>query len=150
MVKEVVILYVSKVIAENLSNCFSLDVNIIILLLIIHMLLCINGEAYTFFPCNYFQIQTRVLVTHGITFLPHCDLIVVLKDGKIEDSGKYDELVAKEGAFADVIRSYLENEVGDITDEESEGESVLRVSMVSFTSSALVDFYFMNIQLGCR
>ena len=62
-------------------------------------------------------------MTHGITYLPHCDLIVVFKDGKIEDSGKYDELVAKEGAFADVIRSYLENEVGDESDEQSEGES---------------------------
>ena len=84
---------------------------------------CAHGETNTCLSFNYLPIQTRVLVTHGITYLPHCDLIVVLKDGKIEDSGKYDELVAKEGAFADVIRSYLENEVGDITDEESEGES---------------------------
>ena len=63
-------------------------------------------------------------MTHGITYLPHCDHIVVLKDGKIEDSGSYEQLTAKEGAFSDVIRSYLENEADEESDEETDGEGL--------------------------
>lgn len=63
-------------------------------------------------------VQTRILVTHAITYLPEVDLILVLKDGRISESGTYKQLLAQKGAFADFLEQYLQ-EVGD--DEEIEG-----------------------------
>ena len=36
--------------------------------------------------CLYFRLcQTRILVTHGIAFLPQVDQIIVLQDGRISE-----------------------------------------------------------------
>ena len=47
--------------------------------------------------------KTRVLVTHGLTFLPRTDKIIVMKDGKISETGTYKELLSKKGDFADFL-----------------------------------------------
>ncbi|XP_074870252.1 ATP-binding cassette sub-family C member 3 isoform X2 [Carettochelys insculpta] len=60
--------------------------------------------------------KTRVLVTHGITFLPQVDQIVVLVDGKISETGSYQELLKQNGAFADFLRTYAPDE--DLQEEE--------------------------------
>ncbi len=52
-------------------------------------------------------LQTRILVTHGITYLSQVDLIVVLNDGIVSEMGKYDELIEHNGAFAEFLRNYL-------------------------------------------
>ena len=60
--------------------------------------------------------QVRILVTHGLGFLPQCDRIVVMDDGKVTESGAYAELMDNNGAFAEFIRHYStmeENEEGD-------------------------------------
>ena len=60
--------------------------------------------------------QVRILVTHGLGFLPQCDRIVVMDDGKITESGAYSELMDNNGAFAEFIRHYStmeDNEEGD-------------------------------------
>lgn len=65
-------------------------------------------------------MQTRLLVTHGITFLPQVDQIIVLKNGEITEVGSYKELLARKGAFAEFLLQHLEEEGGDeeITDGE--------------------------------
>jgi len=57
-----------------------------------------------------------VLVTHGITFLPQVDQIVVLKAGEISEVGSYKELLAQKGAFAEFLMQHLEEEGGDDID----------------------------------
>ena len=56
-----------------------------------------------------------MLVTHGISFLPQVDQIVVLVDGQISETGSYQQLLDQNGAFADFLRNYLTQE-----DDESE------------------------------
>ena len=55
---------------------------------------------------NY-TFQTRVLVTHGIQWLPEVDKIVVMTDGVISEMGTYDELLTHNGPFAHFLRTYL-------------------------------------------
>lgn len=62
--------------------------------------------------------QTRVLVTHGLSFLPQVDLILVMVDGEITEMGSYTELLARQGAFAEFLHTYTN------TEHEEEEESV--------------------------
>lgn len=60
--------------------------------------------------------KTRVLVTHGITYLPECDNIFVLKDGEISETGTYKELLDKKGAFAEFLIQHLQEVNTDAED----------------------------------
>ncbi|KAG8247448.1 Canalicular multispecific organic anion transporter 1 [Homalodisca vitripennis] len=59
-------------------------------------------------PYGVLRKKTRVLVTHGVTFLPETDLIIVMKDGQVAETGSYQQLVKSKGAFADFLLQYLE------------------------------------------
>lgn len=52
------------------------------------------------------HVQTRVLVTHGLSYLPQADLILVMVDGEITEMGSYQELMDKDGTFAEFLRTY--------------------------------------------
>ena len=56
------------------------------------------------------ELQTRILVTHSLTFLPEADLIVVMKDGRMSEMGKYEDLLQNNRAFAELIRTYLQDQ----------------------------------------
>ena len=58
--------------------------------------------------------KTRVLVTHGVTYLPKTDHIIVMKDGKISEQGSYDELLSQKGEFAHFLVEYM-TETGKVT-----------------------------------
>ncbi|ORZ33476.1 P-loop containing nucleoside triphosphate hydrolase protein [Catenaria anguillulae PL171] len=50
---------------------------------------------------------TRVLVTHALHFVPQCDYVAFVRDGRIAEFGTYAELIGKpNGAFAAQMRSY--------------------------------------------
>ena len=51
-------------------------------------------------------MQTRILVTHGIGFLPQCDVIVVMSNGVISEVGTYSELIDANEAFAQFLQTY--------------------------------------------
>ena len=68
-----------------------------------------------------FHDQTRVLVTHGINYLPKVDLIVVLDEGRISAIGSYQELLLQGGAFAEFLKNYLAEAYED--EEELDPES---------------------------
>lgn len=63
--------------------------------------------------------KTRVLVTHGISFLPQTDFIIVLADGQITEMGHYSELLQHDGSFANFLRNYA-------PDENQEANEVLQ------------------------
>ena len=83
---------------------------------------------YLFFI--YFQMikfllflqQTRILVTHGIHWLPMVDKIVVLNDGSIADYGTYEDLISRDGAFAQFLKSYLDQDAESEQEEDVEGK----------------------------
>ncbi|XP_058792373.1 multidrug resistance-associated protein 1 isoform X4 [Phymastichus coffea] len=74
-------------------------------------------------PKGLMRKKTRVLVTHGITYLPEVDNIIVLKDGQISESGTYKELLEKRGAFADFLVQHLQ----EVKSEEEETEDLAEI-----------------------
>jgi len=70
-------------------------------------------------PGGVLQNKTRVLVTHGVTYLPKTDYIIVLKDGKVSEQGSFKDLVEQKGEFANFILEYM-SEASDAPDEVKE------------------------------
>lgn len=55
-------------------------------------------------------MQTRILVTHGVNFLPYVDEIVVLVDGVVSEVGSYKSLRASKGAFSEFLETYAKEQ----------------------------------------
>uniref|UniRef100_A0AAR2L6N4 ATP-binding cassette, sub-family C (CFTR/MRP), member 2 n=1 Tax=Pygocentrus nattereri TaxID=42514 RepID=A0AAR2L6N4_PYGNA len=61
-------------------------------------------------PQGLLKDKTRILVTHGISFLPYVDEIVVLVDGVVSEVGSYSSLRASKGAFSEFLDTYAKQE----------------------------------------
>ena len=46
---------------------------------------------------------TRIVIAHRLSTIRRCDRIIVLDNGKIAEDGTYDELIAADGAFAELV-----------------------------------------------
>lgn len=47
---------------------------------------------------------TRVVIAHRLSTIEHCDRILVMDDGNIIEQGTYQELIDKNGYFAELVR----------------------------------------------
>uniref|UniRef100_A0A671T8S6 ATP-binding cassette, sub-family C (CFTR/MRP), member 2 n=1 Tax=Sinocyclocheilus anshuiensis TaxID=1608454 RepID=A0A671T8S6_9TELE len=65
-------------------------------------------------PKGLLKDKTRILVTHGISFLPYVDEIVVLVNGVVSEVGSYDGLRASKGAFSEFLETYGKDESSNI------------------------------------
>uniref|UniRef100_A0A673H1H8 ABC-type glutathione-S-conjugate transporter n=1 Tax=Sinocyclocheilus rhinocerous TaxID=307959 RepID=A0A673H1H8_9TELE len=61
-------------------------------------------------PNGVLKNKTRVLVTHGLSFLPQADLILVMEDGEITEMGSYAELLSRKNTFADFVKAFSVSE----------------------------------------
>lgn len=53
---------------------------------------------------------TRIVVAHRLSTIRTCDRVIMLEGGRIVEDGTYDELIAKEGKFAELVkRQQLDN-----------------------------------------
>ncbi|MEE6486330.1 hypothetical protein FKM82_014574 [Ascaphus truei] len=82
-------------------------------------------------PNGLLKNKTRVLVTHGVSFLKDTDEIVVLVSGCVTETGSYKTLLANNGAFSEFLKTYAKQEnhkkeeetsVWNGVDEEGDGE----------------------------
>ena len=55
-----------------------------------------------------FNLQTRILVTHSVTFLHRVDFIVVLNHGSVSEYGSFEQLLENKGDFSEFLVTYLE------------------------------------------
>ncbi|MCJ8749120.1 hypothetical protein PDJAM_G00172600 [Pangasius djambal] len=61
-------------------------------------------------PNGLLKNKTRILITHGISFLPHVDEIFVVVDGVVSEVGSYNSLRASKGAFSEFLDTYAKEE----------------------------------------
>ena len=47
--------------------------------------------------------STRIIIAHRLSTIKNCDRILVLDQGKIIEDGSYDELIARNGLFAELV-----------------------------------------------
>lgn len=54
---------------------------------------------------------TRIVIAHRLSTIRSCDRIIYLEGGKIVEDGNYEELIAKNGKFAELVaRQRLDDE----------------------------------------
>ena len=78
-----------------------------------------------FGPRGLLRHKTRVLVTHGVSYLPQVDNIIVMKDGRITETGNYRELLERKGEFADFLVQYLSEKKEGAKELDPETETEL-------------------------
>ncbi|XP_067317475.1 multidrug resistance-associated protein 1-like isoform X1 [Anolis sagrei] len=61
-------------------------------------------------PKGILKKKTRILVTHGVSYLPVVDTIIVMAEGKVSEMGSYQELLQRDGAFAEFLRTFANAE----------------------------------------
>ncbi|XP_028983418.1 canalicular multispecific organic anion transporter 1 [Betta splendens] len=61
-------------------------------------------------PGGLLKDKTRILVTHGVSFLPYVDEIVVLVEGKVSEIGSYKSLRASKGPFSEFLDTYAKEQ----------------------------------------
>ncbi|KAL7855415.1 hypothetical protein AOLI_G00190190 [Acnodon oligacanthus] len=80
-------------------------------------------------PQGLLKNKTRILVTHGISFLPYVDEIVVLVDGVVSEVGSYSSLRASKGAFSEFLDTYAKQESSEVQEKSAVGTHVASVVM---------------------
>ncbi|MBO6071591.1 MAG: hypothetical protein J6O89_01460 [Aeriscardovia sp.] len=50
--------------------------------------------------------KTCIFIAHRLSTISECSQVVVMEDGKIEECGTKEELIAADGAFAQLWREY--------------------------------------------
>src|SRR4051812_16911359 len=75
-------------------------------------------------PSGILKDKTRILVTHGIIYLPQTDLIIVLSNGTVSEMGTYRTLLRNRGAFSDFLRTYLTEDPDALGHDDKADEDI--------------------------
>uniref|UniRef100_A0A8D3EAF9 ABC-type glutathione-S-conjugate transporter n=1 Tax=Scophthalmus maximus TaxID=52904 RepID=A0A8D3EAF9_SCOMX len=97
-------------------------------------------------PKGVLRDKTRILVTHGMSFLPQADLILVMVDGAITESGSYQELLSRHGAFADFIHTFASTERKESAIQR--GEETLSARKSKDTMCGTPSGFFITLTFG--
>ncbi|KAJ0601534.1 putative ABC-type xenobiotic transporter [Helianthus annuus] len=77
---------------------------------------------------QFLDSKTVIYITHQVEFLPAADLILVLRDGRITQAGKYNDLLNFGSDFMDLVGAHKEalsaiDSMGTTVDQEQTGSS---------------------------
>ena len=51
---------------------------------------------------------TRILIAHRLSTIVNADIIVVMRDGRVVDMARHEELLSREGLYRDLVRPQLD------------------------------------------
>ena len=54
------------------------------------------------------EVRTSIIIAHRLSTIKNADLILVMKDGNIVEQGNHEQLMAKNGAYAELYNSQFE------------------------------------------
>lgn len=102
-------------------------------------------------PTGVLANKTRLLVTHGITYLPNVDNIYVVKEGGISESGTLQELINKKGDFAEFLSQHLQgvNEDEENLDDKNQNESTSETNLNEECSEIDSEIPPLNARIKC-
>lgn len=80
-------------------------------------------------PSGMLGKKTRLLVTHGIIYLPQVDNIYVMKEGRVSEAGSYTELLSKKGAFAEFLIQHIQETNAEDDEDLDELKATLETSV---------------------
>jgi ABC-type multidrug transport system fused ATPase/permease subunit len=56
--------------------------------------------------------RTSLIISHRVSSIQHCDLILVLDNGQVMESGKHEELIEKKGIYHHFYQMQHEQQAG--------------------------------------
>ncbi|KAG1678456.1 Multidrug resistance-associated protein 1 [Nymphon striatum] len=77
-------------------------------------------------PGGILKNKTRILVTHGLTYLPECDYVYMMKEGQIIESGSYSSMMESGKAFSELVAQYSVGQEKEREVDELEEQTVIR------------------------
>ncbi|XP_044229320.1 canalicular multispecific organic anion transporter 1 [Thunnus albacares] len=90
-------------------------------------------------PNGILKHKTRILVTHGVSFLPHVDEIVVLANGMVSEVGSYNSLRASRGAFSEFLDTYANEQTNQTHSESDSCQDTADVELIPETEDTQHD-----------
>ncbi|KAI8384080.1 multi drug resistance-associated protein MRP [Blakeslea trispora] len=82
-------------------------------------------------PNGLLKNKSRILVTHAITYLSQADQVIMLRDGRIESQGTYNNLMTQEGSLYQLVKEFGsqptkdDQEAEELIDDVSANEIIL-------------------------
>ncbi|KAJ8321375.1 hypothetical protein KUTeg_001057 [Tegillarca granosa] len=73
--------------------------------------------------------KTRILVTHGVRWLPKADFIIVMSDGVVSEIGTYQKLLNHNGPFSKFLRTYLLEHKTEVDTNSDNEDMTLKTSL---------------------
>lgn len=58
----------------------------------------------------YNDSSTVIMVAHRLSTVKDCDRIIMIEEGRISESGTYDELIKKNGSFAALVKKQMQSD----------------------------------------
>ncbi|XP_055077733.1 multidrug resistance-associated protein 1-like [Periophthalmus magnuspinnatus] len=105
-------------------------------------------------PNGLLRDKTRILVTHGASLLPQCDVVLVLEEGHISESGSFSQLMERQGAFAKFIQMFgVRPQKTDVQARErgsrrTRSRSLSRLSMTEFSTDLSQEQQLLSCDLS--
>jgi ATP-binding cassette subfamily C (CFTR/MRP) protein 1 len=91
---------------------------------------------------------TRLLVTHNLSALKHVDRILVIREGKLEENGSFEQLLQMKGPFSEFLKNHLTNPTED--DKEAIEEISTWVGEIHMSKSVEPDISGTSIPRSYR